>query len=89
MDINQLTALFADAIFIVVAMVSVLIVPSLLLGLIIAIFQAATQVNEQTLSFFPKLVFTLLTVLFAGSWLLTQLSDFFDHLFQSIPHIIG
>lgn len=89
MNINELTAIFADAIYLVVAMVSVLIVPSLLLGLIIAVFQAATQVNEQTLSFFPKLVFTLLTVLFTGNWMLTKLSDLFDQLFYNIPHVIG
>ena len=89
MDTNQLTAIFTDAIYLVVAMVSVLIVPSLLLGLIIAVFQAATQVNEQTLSFFPKLVFTLLTVLFTGNWMLTKLGDLFNQLFYNIPHVIG
>ncbi|RTR38281.1 flagellar biosynthetic protein FliQ [Shewanella canadensis] len=89
MDVNELTSIFSDAIYLVVAMVGVLVVPSLLVGLIIAVFQAATQVNEQTLSFLPRLVLTLLMVLFSGQWLLQQISDLFDRLFMNIPHIIG
>lgn len=89
MDVNELTSLFADAIFLVVSMVAVLVVPSLLVGLLIAVFQAATQVNEQTLSFLPRLVLTLLMVLYAGPWLLQQISDLFNRLFMNIPHIIG
>jgi flagellar biosynthetic protein FliQ len=89
MDTNELTVLFADAMYLVIMMVGVLVTPGLLLGVVIAIFQAATQVNEQTLSFLPKLIITLLMVLFTGSWLIQLLSDFFDRLFMNIPHIIG
>ncbi len=89
MDVNELTSLFSDAIYLVVVMVAVLVVPSLLVGLVIAVFQAATQVNEQTLSFLPRLVLTLLMVLYSGQWLLQQISDFFERLFLNIPHIIG
>ena len=48
-----------------------------MLGLVIATIQAATSVNEQTLSFLPKLIITLLMVVFAGQWLLTKLGDLF------------
>lgn len=89
MDINELTSVFSDAIYLVVTMVCVLVIPSLLVGLLIAVFQAATQVNEQTLSFLPRLVLTLLMVLYSGQWLLQQLADFFERLFLNIPHIIG
>ncbi|MEC4725904.1 flagellar biosynthetic protein FliQ [Shewanella sp. D64] len=89
MDVNELTSIFSDAIYLVVAMVGVLVVPSLIVGLIIAVFQAATQVNEQTLSFLPRLVLTLLMVLYSGEWLLQQISDLFERLFLNIPHIIG
>jgi len=89
MDINELTSMFAEAIFLVVAMVGVLVVPGLLVGLVVAVFQAATQVNEQTLSFLPRLIITLLMVLFAGEWLLQKIGDFFQRLFLTIPHIIG
>ncbi|GIU22871.1 flagellar biosynthesis protein FliQ [Shewanella schlegeliana] len=89
MDVNELTSMFSEAIFLVVAMVGVLVVPGLLVGLLIAVFQAATQVNEQTLSFLPRLILTLLMVVFAGEWLLQQIGDFFNRLFMNIPHIIG
>ncbi|MBY6185939.1 flagellar biosynthetic protein FliQ [Marinobacter hydrocarbonoclasticus] len=89
MDAQQLTTIFADGIYLVVAMVGVLIMPGMAVGLVIAILQAATQVNEQTLSFLPRLLITLLMVLFAGNWLLQQLSDLFNRLFLDIPHLIG
>ncbi len=89
MELSELTSFFSDAIYLAVLMVLVLISPGLLLGLLIAIFQAATQVNEQTLSFLPKLVLTLLMVLFAGQWLVHKLLDLFNQLFLSIPHVIG
>lgn len=89
MEISELTSIFSDAIYLVVIMVCVLVIPSLLVGLVIAVFQAATQVNEQTLSFLPRLVLTLLMVLYSGQWLLQQFSDFFERLFLNIPHIIG
>ncbi|WP_345855632.1 flagellar biosynthetic protein FliQ [Shewanella algae] len=89
MELSELTSFFSDAIYLAVLMVLVLISPGLLLGLLIAIFQAATQINEQTLSFLPKLVLTLLMVLFAGQWLVQKLLDLFNQLFLSIPHVIG
>ena len=89
MEIAELTSLFSDAIYLVVSMVAVLVVPGLLVGLVIAVFQAATQVNEQTLSFLPRLVITLLMVLFAGQWLLQEMADFFQRLFMNIPNVIG
>ncbi|MBY5920001.1 flagellar biosynthetic protein FliQ [Ferrimonas balearica] len=89
MDAQQLTAIFADGIYMVVAMVGVLIMPGMVVGLVIAVLQAATQVNEQTLSFLPRLLITLLMVLFAGNWLLQQLGDLFNRLFHDIPMLIG
>ncbi|MDF2152618.1 flagellar biosynthesis protein FliQ [Vibrio sp. CAU 1672] len=81
--------LFSDAIWMVILMVGVLVVPSLLVGLGIAVFQAATQINEQTLSFLPRLFTTLLMVVFAGHWMLRKIMELFDYLFHSIPGMIG
>lgn len=67
---------FGEGFLLVVLMVSVLVVPSLVVGLVVSVFQAATQINEQTLSFLPRLLTTLVTVLLAGPWLLTRLIDF-------------
>lgn len=81
--------LFGDAFFLTVTMVMVIVGPSLLVGLIVATFQAATQINEQTLSFLPRLIVTLATIMMTGPWLLTKLSDLFEGLMMEIPNIIG
>lgn len=81
--------LFGDALYLVVLMVAVLVLPSLLVGLIISTFQAATQINEQTLSFLPRLLVTLLTIMAAGPWLIRELMDFMNRLMTNVPNIIG
>ena len=66
-----------------------MLLAALVIGLIISIFQAATQINEQTLSFIPKLLGMLLTLILAGPWMLQMLVDYIRRLFESIPQIIG
>ena len=61
--------LFRDALWLTCLIVGILVVPSLVVGLIVAMFQAATQINEQTLSFLPRLLVMLLTLIWAGPWL--------------------
>ncbi|MDK2123784.1 flagellar biosynthesis protein FliQ [Parachitinimonas caeni] len=58
-------------------------------GLIISVFQAATQINEATLSFIPKLLVTFLVMVLAGPWMLSIIIDYTTRLFQSIPTMIG
>ena len=58
-------------------------------GLIISVLQAATQVQEMTLSFIPKLVATVIALMVAGTWMLRLLTDFTERLYQSIPALIG
>lgn len=82
-------ALFGDAFFLTVVMVMVIVGPSLLVGLVVATFQAATQINEQTLSFLPRLIITLATIMITGPWLLTNMTDLFEELMLDIPNIIG
>lgn len=81
--------IFRDALMLVILLVCIMVVPSLLVGLIISIFQAATQINEQTLSFLPRLLMTLTMLIIAGPWLLQQLMDFFTRLVNNIPQFIG
>ena len=66
-----------------------LLLAALLIGLIISIFQAATQINEQTLSFIPKLLGMFLVLILAGPWMLQMMVDYIRRLFESIPQIIG
>jgi len=78
-----------DALFLVIMLVSAVIVPSLLVGLTVAVFQAATSINEQTLSFLPRLIVTLLALIYGGHWLVQQLTDYTIRLIDSIPSVIG
>ncbi len=81
--------LFAQALMLVILMVSVLVVPGLVVGLVISTFQAATQINEQTLSFLPRLIVTIVAIMVTGPWLLTKLTDFTTNLLMNITHYIG
>ena len=66
-----------------------LLLTALAVGLVISIFQAATQINEMTLSFIPKLIGILLALIIAGPWMLTVLADYMRQIFQGIPGMIG
>jgi flagellar biosynthetic protein FliQ len=81
--------LFGQAFLLIILMVGVLIVPGLLVGLVVSTFQAATQINEQTLSFLPRLIVTIAAIMMAGPWLLTKLTDFTNNLFVNITQYIG
>jgi flagellar biosynthetic protein FliQ len=72
-----------------VTMVALIVGPSLAVGLIVSMFQAATQINEQTLSFLPRLLITLSTIMVAGGWLITKFMDLFRGLIMQIPQLIG
>ncbi len=81
--------MFGQAFWLTLVMVLVIVGPSLAVGLVVSTFQAATQINEQTLSFLPRLVVTLLTIMSAGPWILNKLMDLFIRLMTEIPQIIG
>jgi len=66
-----------------------LFIAALATGLLISIFQAATQINEATLSFVPKLVVIFVVLIVAGPWMISTLTDYMRRLFESIPGIIG
>jgi flagellar biosynthesis protein FliQ len=81
--------ILGQAFYLTVLMVLVLVGPSLLVGLVVSVFQAATQINEQTLSFLPRLIMTLATIMMTGPWLLTRFMDLFTRLLHDIPYVIG
>ncbi len=70
-------------------MMLVLLIPALIVGLMVSMFQAATQINEITLSFIPKLLITLGVMVLAGPWLLQLMSSYILRLYHSIPSLIG
>jgi len=61
----------------------------LIIGLMVSIFQAATQINEQTLTFIPKLVGVIVALIFAGPWMLNTMVDYMRTVFMSIPSLAG
>ncbi|MFY9973751.1 MAG: flagellar biosynthesis protein FliQ [Chromatiaceae bacterium] len=66
-----------------------LLLTALILGLIVSLFQAASQINEMTLSFIPKLLGLVAVVYVAGPWMLTLITGFARRLFESIPALVG
>ncbi|MDF4806160.1 flagellar biosynthetic protein FliQ, partial [Vibrio parahaemolyticus] len=61
---------------------------SLLIGLVVAIFQAATSINEQTLSFLPRLIVTLLALMLFGHWMTQMLMEYFFGLIERLPQVL-
>ena len=78
-----------EAIEVSILLLAIILLPVLGVGLIVSMFQAATQINEMTLSFVPKLVVMFVTILFAGGWMLGLLMDYTNRLIESIPSLIG
>jgi flagellar biosynthetic protein FliQ len=66
-----------------------LLLVALIIGLVVSIFQAATQINESTLSFIPKLVGIFLALIVAGPWMLSVMLDYMRQVFTGIPQMIG
>ncbi|KTD32396.1 flagellar biosynthetic protein FliQ [Legionella moravica] len=86
---ESVVTLMSESIYVILLLLTVLIVPGLVVGLVVAMFQAATQINETSLSFIPKLFVTFLVLVFAGPWLLKTLVNYTDTLFTNIPFLIG
>jgi flagellar biosynthesis protein FliQ len=78
-----------QAVEITLMLAAPLFLAALLTGLIVSVFQAATQINEMTLSFVPKLIAIFLTLVVGGPWMLTLITDFATRLYESIPMLIG
>ncbi|EBJ9256415.1 flagellar biosynthesis protein FliQ [Salmonella enterica] len=78
-----------EAMKVALALVAPLLLVALITGLIISILQAATQINEMTLSFIPKIVAVFIAIIVAGPWMLNLLLDYVRTLFSNLPYIIG
>jgi flagellar biosynthetic protein FliQ len=74
-----------DAMGITLMIAAPILLTVLTIGLLVSIFQAATQINEQTLSFIPKLVGVFVALMFAGPWMLTTMVDYMRLVFTTIP----
>ena len=81
--------LVRGALWLTASIVAIIVVPSLIVGLLLAMFQAATQINEQTLSFLPRLLVILVVLIMAGPWLVRELMEYTETLIMNIPMLIG
>lgn len=81
--------IMVEALQLVMLLAAVLVLPGLLTGVIVAVFQAATSINEQTLSFLPRLLVTLLSVIVAGHWMTGKLMDYCVSVFQRAATLVG
>jgi flagellar biosynthetic protein FliQ len=66
-----------------------MLLSALVIGLVVSIFQAATQINEMTLSFIPKLLGIFAVIIFLGPWMVNTMVDYIHRLFSNIPWMIG
>lgn len=74
---------------VIILLIIVILMPALVAGLLVSMFQAATSINEQTLSFIPKLLVTILVLMFAGPWMLSLVVNYAMRIFENIPYLIG
>lgn len=89
MSPDTIVAIGRQAIEITVLLLAILLLPSLLVGVLVSMFQAATQINEMTLTFIPKLLVVFLVLLFGGTWMLGLVVDYTRRLIDNIPGLIG
>ena len=86
---QTILTLTQQAVWITALVSAPLLLTALVVGLLVSIFQAATQINEATLSFIPKLLAMFAALILAGPWMLAMLVDYVQRLFTSIPQMIG
>jgi len=78
-----------QALEVTILLAAPILLASLAVGLLIAMFQAATQINEMTLSFVPKLMVVAAVMMMAGPWMLRQIIGFTEKLFANLPYMLG
>ena len=89
MDTDLVMELARDAVTLTLLLSAPILLVSLVIGLVIAMFQAATQINEMTLSFVPKLLAVAVVLIWAGPWMLRLITDFTTNLVERIPALVG
>ena len=77
-----------EALYLTALLAAPLLLSALAVGLLVGVFQAATQIQEMTLSFIPKLIILVFALLIAGPWMLRMLTEFTLQLFNDIPGIL-
>ena len=89
MDADTVVTVGRQAMEVTMLLAAPILLVSLAVGLIIAMFQAATQINEMTLSFVPKLMAVAVVTMATGPWMLRQITGFTTRLVENLPYLIG
>lgn len=83
MTVNDVTAIASEALFLIIKSAAPVLLVSLCVGLIVSIFQTVTSIQEQTLTFVPKIIAVFLTIILFGNWILTQITEFINRLWSN------
>jgi flagellar biosynthetic protein FliQ len=86
---DQVVSLVVDAMGVSLKIALPVLLVSLVVGLAVSIFQAVTQIQEQTLTFIPKVVAMAVVIVIAGPWMLGQIVSYTQNLYESIPSLVG
>jgi len=89
MDSQQVFTWGQQSLYMLLMISAPVLLTVLAVGLVVSIFQAATQIHEATLSFVPKIVAAVAVLAVAGPWMLTSLVEFLQRTLQSIPSVVG
>jgi flagellar biosynthetic protein FliQ len=89
MNSTAVISIIREALELTLLVSAPLLITALVTGLVVSIFQAATQINEMTLSFIPKLIGVFAAIVISGPWILQLLIDYTHRLFGSIPGMVG
>jgi flagellar biosynthetic protein FliQ len=89
MDAQQVFTFGQQGLFILMLVAAPILLTVLAVGVLVSVFQAATQINEATLSFVPKVVAAVLVLSVAGPWMITTLVEYIQQTLQTIPQVVG
>ncbi|HEX2828973.1 MAG TPA: flagellar biosynthesis protein FliQ [Burkholderiales bacterium] len=89
MNSTAVIAMIREALELTLLVSAPLLLTALAVGLVVSVFQAATQINEMTLSFIPKLLGVFVAIVVAGPWILQLLIDYTQRIFTNIPLLVG
>lgn len=87
MNAGDVLGIFHEALVLSLKLAGPILIASILIGLVVAIFQAATQIHEQTLTFVPKLLIIAVILLVCGSWMITNMNEFFEMIIKRIMNL--
>ncbi|HEY1399157.1 MULTISPECIES: flagellar biosynthesis protein FliQ [Roseateles] len=89
MDAQQVFSVGQQGLYVLLMVAAPILLTVLAVGVLVSVFQAATQINESTLSFVPKIVAAVLVLAVAGPWMITTLVEYIQRTLQSIPQALG